>query len=577
MTIVEIPRRESFEITGLPAPQGSKTGIRMGDAVRIVEGKGAQRKRHKAWRLAVAQAAKDLTTHEDPAIRADQFTGPTLLSITFLMPRPKSRPKKHHGWHVIAPDLDKLLRSTLDGLTDGGLIADDKIVCAIAATKAETTGWTGAMVTLEEILEPTSINSSFPLAGRRLLDRLGITAGPTDTMLTSVATTTEIAAAQARYAATTAPTKAEGDRIIAAAAPFLTSTQLLTVTADGNGHAFVGAGGYTGSANVDYLAARTLQQHALGLAHSWLATGTASYADKLISRAMAWGVDPATKWDGAVPLPYTTPLTHLVTQTITQLHDAVAACWGYSGWTPAQRAGWRAYITGVVAAWQDHIAYAAPPSAQWPDGQIHNMEMTRVAFLLSCVPWLDGAAKTALVAKMADRYKAILTQNVRVVAGSPTQYRWRLEAVHPSGHTLGYHNLITNEAVSVLRRLENLGGGDLWAWSPGTTPAYSFLNVLDWLMTVLDRPTEEVTSHWLGLLPAMVLTDEWPAPIGALISKDWTGDTRRDLGFLHLVRAKYTSGARHTLAGSVLARNHAGTLDWHNRACGCARFIWGTV
>jgi len=147
--------RHQFEVIGLPAPQGSKSAVTIGGEARIIEGKtDGQRAKHKAWRIAVAQAAKDLTTHEDPTIRAEQFTGPTLLSVTFLMPRPKSRTKRHHGWHVVAPDLDKLLRSTLDGLTDGGLLADDKIVCTIAAAKAETTGWTGAMVTLEEILEP---------------------------------------------------------------------------------------------------------------------------------------------------------------------------------------------------------------------------------------------------------------------------------------------------------------------------------------------------------------------------------------------------------------------------------------
>lgn len=151
MTLTIARRRESFEIAGLPAPQGSKTAIVVSGKARVVEGRGGQRARHKAWRTDVAQAAKDLTTHPDPEIRVARFDGPTHLSVTFLMPRPKSRPKRHHGWHTVTPDKDKLLRSTLDGLVAGGLLADDRIVCVISLSAIETSGWTGAMVTLEEL------------------------------------------------------------------------------------------------------------------------------------------------------------------------------------------------------------------------------------------------------------------------------------------------------------------------------------------------------------------------------------------------------------------------------------------
>jgi len=147
-----LTRRNQFEVIGLPAPQGSKSAVSIGGKARIIEGRStAQRAKHKAWRGAVAQAAHDLTTHDDPTIRVDQYTGPTKATIAFEFPRPKTRPRRHHGWHTVPPDADKVLRSTLDGLKDGGLIADDKLICWIEVTCTETTGWTGATITLEAI------------------------------------------------------------------------------------------------------------------------------------------------------------------------------------------------------------------------------------------------------------------------------------------------------------------------------------------------------------------------------------------------------------------------------------------
>lgn len=142
--------RHQFEVIGLPAPQGSKSAVTIGGKARIIEGKTtAQRAKHKAWRNDVAQTARDLTTHPDPTIRVDQYTGPTEMTIQFWMPRPKSRPKKHHGWHTTRPDKDKLLRATLDGLVQGGILADDSLVCVIHLEAIEVTGATGACITLE--------------------------------------------------------------------------------------------------------------------------------------------------------------------------------------------------------------------------------------------------------------------------------------------------------------------------------------------------------------------------------------------------------------------------------------------
>ena len=133
----------AFEVLGVPAPQGNKTLMPNG---AIVEGKSKTgRAKHKAWRQAVAWTARDLAESEphDGALQA---------TITFRLPMPKSRPAAAQTlgmWpHSVRPDIDKLLRCTFDGLSDGGLIRDDARFFAVETEAWEVTGWTGAEITI---------------------------------------------------------------------------------------------------------------------------------------------------------------------------------------------------------------------------------------------------------------------------------------------------------------------------------------------------------------------------------------------------------------------------------------------
>lgn len=133
----------AFDVLGVPAPQGSKTRMPNG---AMLDGKSAgARAKHKAWRAAVADMARELA--EDEA-----HDGQLCLSIVFRFPMPASRPKRVQAlgrWpHTVKPDKDKALRSTLDGLTDGGLIRDDARVFKIDIEAWEVTGWTGAEIVL---------------------------------------------------------------------------------------------------------------------------------------------------------------------------------------------------------------------------------------------------------------------------------------------------------------------------------------------------------------------------------------------------------------------------------------------
>lgn len=133
----------AFEILGVPAPQGSKT--RMPNGALVEGGSKTGRAKHKAWRTAVAEAARDV---------ADDIPhdGALHVTISFRLPMPASRPARIRAagvWpHAVKPDLDKLVRSTLDGLTDGGLIVGDHRVFAFEVDAFEVVGWTGAEVTV---------------------------------------------------------------------------------------------------------------------------------------------------------------------------------------------------------------------------------------------------------------------------------------------------------------------------------------------------------------------------------------------------------------------------------------------
>ncbi len=143
----------AFEVVGLPAPQGSKRAIARGQRAVLVDGSSDVGKaKTKAWRHAVAEVGRDIAEDEP-------HDGPLQLSVTFRMPMPASRPKRVQQagiWpHAVKPDIDKLLRATVDALTDSGLIRDDARLFAIEAEAFEVTGWTGAEIVLRR-WEPTS-------------------------------------------------------------------------------------------------------------------------------------------------------------------------------------------------------------------------------------------------------------------------------------------------------------------------------------------------------------------------------------------------------------------------------------
>lgn len=126
----------TFEVPGIPAPQGSKKGFVVGKRAVLVD---ANKDVLKPWRAEIAKAS-DLGV---------MFEGAVSVSATFYLPRPKSVKRL---LPTAPPDLDKLMRALGDGMKDGGLLRDDSIICDENIKKRYADGREpGVTVTVREI------------------------------------------------------------------------------------------------------------------------------------------------------------------------------------------------------------------------------------------------------------------------------------------------------------------------------------------------------------------------------------------------------------------------------------------
>jgi crossover junction endodeoxyribonuclease RusA len=125
-----------LSVNGKPAPQGSKRHVGNGRMVEMSKAVGP-------WREAV-RAEVQLEMWTQGRLGAP-LEGPLAVTITFLLPRPRG----HFGtgrnsaclkpsapaYPTGTPDVDKLARSTLDGLVMGGAMRDDAQVVMLCAAK----------------------------------------------------------------------------------------------------------------------------------------------------------------------------------------------------------------------------------------------------------------------------------------------------------------------------------------------------------------------------------------------------------------------------------------------------------
>lgn len=110
-----------FFVQGIPAPQGSKRAFRRGTRTVLVESS----KKLPLWREQVQDRALE---HCEP------LSGPVRVELEFVMPRTKAMRDKPAPPHTKRPDIDKLARAVLDGLT-GPAFDDDSQVTELTVTK----------------------------------------------------------------------------------------------------------------------------------------------------------------------------------------------------------------------------------------------------------------------------------------------------------------------------------------------------------------------------------------------------------------------------------------------------------
>lgn len=115
-----------FRASGTPIPQGSKTVAQHGGRAWV---RDANAGKLKPWRENVATAAR--ASHD-----GDRLDGHLSVDMLFLLPRPTSviRP-----FPSVKPDLDKLVRAVMDGITDAGVWADDARVVELWTAKTYAT------------------------------------------------------------------------------------------------------------------------------------------------------------------------------------------------------------------------------------------------------------------------------------------------------------------------------------------------------------------------------------------------------------------------------------------------------
>jgi crossover junction endodeoxyribonuclease RusA len=99
------------------------------------------------WREWVALAAHNAML----AAGADPFVGAVAVGLEFVLPRPKSTPKRRTPPAIKRPDLDKVTRAVLDAITGVVLLDDAQVVDLRVSKRLAGVGKTpGVTITVEQ-------------------------------------------------------------------------------------------------------------------------------------------------------------------------------------------------------------------------------------------------------------------------------------------------------------------------------------------------------------------------------------------------------------------------------------------
>ena len=119
-------RSREFVVLGDPRPRGAIRVVPAGGTYRQIDAS----KKTRPWMDSVRAAAAAVSGPEFFAAKGT----PVRVWIHFYLPRPKNLPKKVWSVQTKKPDVDKLARAVLDGMT-GVFYEDDSQVVELMATK----------------------------------------------------------------------------------------------------------------------------------------------------------------------------------------------------------------------------------------------------------------------------------------------------------------------------------------------------------------------------------------------------------------------------------------------------------
>jgi crossover junction endodeoxyribonuclease RusA len=119
----------NFTVYCHPEPQGSSKAFVVAGKARIT----SDNKNLKPYRQTITCTVLDELNRRRIDTPVAPKHEPVDLNLVFVLRRPASAPKRRKR-PAVKPDLDKLIRATLDALT-GVLFLDDGQVCSLSVTK----------------------------------------------------------------------------------------------------------------------------------------------------------------------------------------------------------------------------------------------------------------------------------------------------------------------------------------------------------------------------------------------------------------------------------------------------------
>lgn len=141
------------DVPGTPVSQGSKVGYLRGRRVVLVDDNA---KELKPWRAAIAAHARARAQVE----RWRTITGPCRVEATFWFLRPQIAAQRRYP--SVRPDLDKLVRALLDGITDAGTVwRDDALVVDLTASKRYAVSQPGMRARIVDLTGQPTLDGEF--------------------------------------------------------------------------------------------------------------------------------------------------------------------------------------------------------------------------------------------------------------------------------------------------------------------------------------------------------------------------------------------------------------------------------